>query len=306
MRAEAEGWLITLDDGVDPTRGSDGVDPAEDGDGVNGPWDDEACRAVLSEEECRRADRLSGPASAVAFMRVRAAVRRVLAHLVAEAPADIRIATAPGGKPVLPDHPELYVSWSASRNVLLVGVCRGAPIGVDVELIRPVESPAKVLRTFCPSVHALGEFHEPETFFSAWTLLEAAVKATGRGMARGARQVQLYRPPGALRCELAGVRDADGAVWSGRTERVALPAGFRPPAGPVSSAGPVASAGPVSSAGALASAVRPSAAAEVMTAVVTRGSAAAFRLRAWRLPDAPPPLVSTLPVTQRPSVFEEL
>ncbi|MDX2931617.1 4'-phosphopantetheinyl transferase family protein [Streptomyces ipomoeae] len=236
MRDGAEGWLIALHD------------TAERG------WDDEDCRAVLSPEEARRADRFRRPASAVAYVRVRSAVRRVLAHVLGESPAEVRIAVAPGGGPVLPEHPDWYVSWSASKDALLVGVCRGAPIGVDVEVIRPVESPAQVLRTFYPSAFALGEFHEPETFFSAWTLLEAAVKATGRGLARGAREVQLYRPPGARRCALAGVRDGAGVPWSGRTERFTLPRSSD----------------------------------EVMTAVVTRGAAVPVRLHTWRLPDAPP------------------
>ncbi len=130
----------------------------------------------------------------------------------------------------------------------------GAPIGVDVELIRPVDSPAKVLRTFYPSAFALGDFREPETFFSAWTLLEAAVKATGRGLARGASQVQLYRPPGARRCALAGIRDTGPAPWSGYTERFTLPRSS----------------------------------ARVMTAVVTRGTTAPVRLHNRRPPDTMP------------------
>lgn len=237
MRTGAEGWLITLDDGAER------------------PWDDEGCRAVLSAEESRRADRLARPASAVTYVRVRSAVRGVLAQVLGESPADVRISSAPGGRPVLPEHPDWYVSWSTSAGMLLVGVCRGAPIGVDVELIRPVESPAKVLGTFYPSAFALGDFREPETFFSAWTLLEAAVKATGRGLARGARQVQLYRPPGARRCALAGIRDAGTVPWSGRTERFTLP---RSPA-------------------------------QVMTAVVTRGTTTPVRLHHRQPPDTPPP-----------------
>ncbi|MGW1616075.1 4'-phosphopantetheinyl transferase family protein [Streptomyces sp. NPDC002285] len=241
MRAEAEGWLIALDD----TAGY--------------RWDDARCRADLSPEEARRSERFLRAAAAVTYVRVRSTVRRVLGQVLGEAPGDVRIATAPGGGPVLADHPGRCVSWSTTSGALLVAVGRGTRIGVDVEVIRPVGSPAKVLRTFCPSVHALGEFQDPETFFSAWTLLEAAVKATGRGLARGARQVQLSRSPGAARCTLAGVRDGDATAWSGRTDRFTVPGSS----------------------------------AEVMTAVVTGGaavdvdgSAVPLRLHVWRHPDA--------------------
>lgn len=231
-----EGWLIALHDTADVT------------------WDDARCRADLSAEEERRAGRFQRAGAAVAYVRARSAVRMVLGHVLGESPAGVRIAAPPGVAPVLPDHPDLRVSWSTTAGVLLVAVSTGARLGVDVEVMRPVGSPAAVLRTFYPNTHTLGELREPETFFSAWTLLEAAVKATGCGLARGARDVRLYRPPGADRCVLAGVGDGAGTAWSGRTDR------FTVPGSP----------------------------AEVMTAVVTAvpaGATGPVVLHAWRTPD---------------------
>jgi 4'-phosphopantetheinyl transferase len=230
-------WLIALHD----TAGS--------------TWDDAACRADLSPEEERRSGRFRRAAAAVTYIRARSAVRGVLGHVLDEPPSHVRITAAPGGGPVLPDHPEVCVSWSTTAGVLLVAVGRQARIGVDVEVMRPIGSPARVLRIFYPDVHALGEFGEPETFFSAWTLLEAAVKATGRGLARGAREVRLHRPPGSDRCALVGIRDVDEVVWSGRTDRFTVPGSS----------------------------------AEVMTAIVvggvTGGTAVPVRPQAWRRPD---------------------
>ncbi|MGV9563728.1 4'-phosphopantetheinyl transferase family protein [Streptomyces sp. NPDC003480] len=221
-------------------------------------WDDEARRGELSAQEARRAERFRSPAAAVAYVRARSTVRRVLARTLGEHPATVRIAAAPGGGPRLPDHPQWHVSWSRSGEVLLVAVRRGAPVGVDVEVMRTVPSPAKVLRTVYPHTPVLADLGEPEAFFSAWTLLEAAVKATGRGLARGGRDVRLYRPPGARRCVLAGIRDAGTAPWCGRTDQFEVPSSGR---------------------------TAPS--AQVMTAVVTRGrTAPAVRLNTWRLPAA--------------------
>ncbi|MEV6026086.1 4'-phosphopantetheinyl transferase superfamily protein [Streptomyces sp. NPDC052036] len=224
-------------------------------------WDDEVRRGELSAEEAGRAERFRSPAAAVTYVRARSTVRRVLARTLGEHPSTLRIAVAPGGRPALPDHPQWHVSWSRSAEVLLVAVRRGAPVGVDVEVMRPVPSPAKVLRTVYPHTPALADLGEPEAFFSAWTLLEAAVKATGRGLARGGRDVRLHRPPGARRCALAGIRDGGTAPWCGRTDQFELP-----------------------------SSGRGAPAARVMTAVVTRGrSAPAVRLNTWRLPETEPP-----------------
>ncbi|MEU6368594.1 4'-phosphopantetheinyl transferase superfamily protein [Streptomyces sp. NPDC046931] len=221
-------------------------------------WDDEARRGELSAEEARRAERFRSPTAAVTYIRARSTVRRVLARTLGEHPATVRLSAAPGGRPALPDHPQWHVSWSTSAGVLLVAVRRGEPVGVDVEVMRTVPSPARVLRTVYPHTPALAELGEPEAFFSAWTLLEAAVKATGRGLARGGRDVRLYRPPGARRCALAGIRNAGGAPWCGRTDQYEVPSPR--PAVP---------------------------ATRVMTAVVTRGhTAPAVRLNAWRLPHA--------------------
>ncbi|WP_436775348.1 4'-phosphopantetheinyl transferase family protein [Yinghuangia sp. YIM S09857] len=248
MSGEAESWLIDL-------RGDDGL------------WDDDACRAELSAQELRRADRLR-PASARAYVRSRAAVRRVLARVLGGSPAGHLVAAAPDGTPVLPNHPDWHVSWSRSAGVLLVALNRGGPVGADVEAVRPVMSPARVLRRFSPDAAALGDVDGPEAFLSAWTLLEAAVKATGRGLAQGAGDVRLHRPPGARHCALLGI-EGDVEQWSGRTDLFTLP-------------GAVASAPPEPRApGSAAPAAQP----RVVTAVVVRGSAAPLHPHAWRLPE---------------------
>ncbi|MGV9314608.1 4'-phosphopantetheinyl transferase family protein [Streptomyces sp. NPDC003691] len=187
---------------------------------------DTAARAVLSEPELRRADRFRDPAAAAVYVRARAAVRRTLAGVLGGTAAGVPLLAEPGRRPVLPEHPGWYVSWSRSAGMLLVAVRRGGPVGVDVELVRPVGSGARVLGTVCPEAAALGGLDDPETFFSAWTLLEAAVKATGRGLARGGRDVRLVRPAGSPRCALGGIRGTGGAVWRGRTDGLAVsPAG---------------------------------------------------------------------------------
>ncbi|MFE0422072.1 4'-phosphopantetheinyl transferase family protein [Streptomyces sp. NPDC058953] len=179
---------------------------------------DAAARAVLSAAELRRAGSFRDPAAATTYIRARAAVRRVLAEALRRPAAEVPLTAEPGGRPVLPAHPDWSVSWSRSAGVLLVAVRYGGPVGVDVEVVRPVRRAARVLGTFYPKAPDLGELDDPEAFFSAWTLLEAAVKASGRGLARGARDVRLVRRPGARRCALGGIRGTDSPLWSGRTD----------------------------------------------------------------------------------------
>ncbi|MGW7646316.1 4'-phosphopantetheinyl transferase family protein [Streptomyces bobili] len=242
MTDRAKGWLVDLR-------------PAE-------RWDDEACCGDLPAEETRMADRLCDSASAATYIRARSVIRRGLAGLLGEPPAEIRLASEVGGRPVLPDHPDWYVSWSRSKSLLLLAARYGEPVGVDLEVIRPISPAAGVLRTVYPRTAELGAVDQSETFFTAWTLLEAAVKATGRGLARGARDVWLYRPSGESRCALGGIRNAGEVPWSGRTEQFAVPGSST----------------------------------RVMTAVVTRGFTDPIHLHAWQLPDRPPsPVTAAAP-----------
>ncbi|MEU3601706.1 4'-phosphopantetheinyl transferase superfamily protein [Streptomyces sp. NPDC006798] len=191
-------------------------DPPRDAPG--GP----AALAVLSAAERHRAGAFRDPAAALTYIRSRAAVRRLLAEALGGPAARVELVAGPGGRPLLPAHPGWSVSWSRSAGLLLVAVRYGGPVGVDVEVVRPVRRAARVLGTFYPKAPELGELDEPEAFFSAWTLLEAAVKASGRGLARGARDVRLVRRPGARRCALGGIRGTDSPLWSGRTDRFAV------------------------------------------------------------------------------------
>lgn len=173
---------------------------------------------VLTEAELRRGAQFADILLARRFLRSRLAVRDLLGEWLSVSADELRIAYLPGGKPYLPDHAGLHVSWSRSEGLLLLGVSGSGRIGVDIERQRPVPTPLDVLATVYPALPAAVG---PESFLAAWTLLEAAVKATGRGLSHGARDVDLlFEDTGEV--ILRDIRGQGPETWSGRTD--ALPA----------------------------------------------------------------------------------
>lgn len=181
--------------------------------------------ARATPEEDRRAAEFTCASTTRRFLRARLVVRQLLGERLAVSPAELRVAHTPDGKPFLPDHPQLHINWSRSERLLLLAAADTGPIGVDIERLRPVPAAMDALATIYP---ALPVTADPETFFPAWTLLEASVKATGLGLARGAKDVDLAFGPGGT-VSLRGILGhGPSDAWFGRTEpleaRGALPA----------------------------------------------------------------------------------
>ncbi|MEV7414910.1 4'-phosphopantetheinyl transferase superfamily protein [Streptomyces sp. NPDC089919] len=167
----------------------------------------------LTEDELRRGAEFVHARAAHRFYRARLAVRRLLADRLGSDPRELRIDYDPAGKPHLPDHPGTHISWSRSDGLLLVGATESGPLGVDVELVRPETTNLDVLAFVYP---AMPRTASPETFFHAWTLLEAAVKATGRGLTEGAGDVALSFPPDGS-VALTGIHRHGDLPWHGHT-----------------------------------------------------------------------------------------
>lgn len=172
-----------------------------------------ASEGALTEAERRRGAQFADTLLARRYLRSRLAVRHLLGERLRVPPTGLRIAYLPGGKPYLPEHAGLHISWSRSEGLLLLGASGSGSIGVDIEWQRPVPTPLDVLATVYPDLPAAAG---PESFLPAWTLLEAAVKATGRGLLRGARDVDLlFEATGEV--ALRGIRSQGPDAWSGRT-----------------------------------------------------------------------------------------
>lgn len=92
------------------------------------------------------------------------------------------IARQPGGKPYFPSHPDLHFSVSHSGALSLCALGE-APVGADVELVRPRSGR---LPRYALSDGEYAWYRERggrwEDFYTLWTLKEARVKCTGEGI----------------------------------------------------------------------------------------------------------------------------
>jgi 4'-phosphopantetheinyl transferase len=175
VREGAHAWLVDLD----------------------APWPGAAGdEEVLEAEEYARAAQLRSPLARRRCERSRAIVRQLLAPMLREDPARIVFETTLEGRPfVRPregDRSGFDFNLAHSENAILLGVCFGGTIGVDIEVIRDGFDVLAIAESALPPAEAAALRSLPAAerrvaFFRAWTRREAHVKATGRGLAGDGR-----------------------------------------------------------------------------------------------------------------------
>ena len=144
---------------------------------------------VLSPEELIRSAQINNDVQRRRFEKRCMLLRYVLGNLLCIAPADIRFATGPSGKPRIENEegPPFHFNLSHSENVLLIGVSAEQEIGVDVEIVRPDIDIMEVAEHYLShnDMDVLRQLPEQEQrvfFYRCWTAREAVVKANGSGI----------------------------------------------------------------------------------------------------------------------------
>jgi 4'-phosphopantetheinyl transferase len=188
-----------------------------------------AAHEVLSEDERAHSARFHFEGDRKNFVARRSLRRAILGYYLKIKPSQVSLAYEERGKPRLagPDSPApLHFNCSHSRSLALCAVGRSAPLGVDVEKLRPMPEMAEICATFCSVgenalLHAAPPERKLEVFFSVWTRKEAYLKATGEGIAGSLAQLDCSEAPpgwsfhalspapgfaGALACARAGAR----------------------------------------------------------------------------------------------------
>ncbi|MDP4002328.1 4'-phosphopantetheinyl transferase superfamily protein [Methylobacterium sp. NEAU K] len=160
------------------------------------------CAAILDPSERDRAGRFLRPADRARYLASHAALRLILGEETGTAPVGIRLAAGMSGKPALAcaasEPVEFNLSHSGRRA--LIGIARGAAVGVDVEAIRPLPDALRIARAHFAADEAAGLAALPPraieaAFFSLWTRKEAVVKALGTGLALPLDRFSVSLPP---------------------------------------------------------------------------------------------------------------
>ncbi|NIZ13563.1 4'-phosphopantetheinyl transferase superfamily protein [Phaeobacter sp. HF9A] len=162
-------------------------------------------QALLSQAEQQRLGQILGTEERAAYVSAHLLKRHVLAQHLKCSPAAVRLKTGWNGRPELCDARALSFNLSHSGGYVALAVCAEAPVGVDIEQVRPRPSARRVVeRLFAPEEKRLlltlaeGEF--ASAFLRLWTLKEAFIKATGEGLARSLSSFAIdWRQPRLLR-----------------------------------------------------------------------------------------------------------
>ncbi len=180
----------------------------------------------LSDEERQRAARFQQPLDQTRFIVRRAALRLLLADYLGQPPREIAFQRSAYGKPFIMGNPHrLEFNVSKSHGLALIAVTPTRPVGVDVELIRPLaEIDELAARIFSDSErqdwHSFPADDRIPAFYAAWTRKEAFVKAIGRGLLIPLDQVAAASMPGwtvrtlTIAGDCAGAVAAEGNNWA--------------------------------------------------------------------------------------------
>lgn len=141
---------------------------------------------LLSAAERERAERIRDPAGGRRWAASHWALRELLGRRLGLAPGAVELALGEHGKPELAAPAELEFNLSHSGGLALIALA-GAPVGVDVEEVKPRGSDLAALaaRVLDPemaaAVAAAAPEQRPALFFPAWARHEARLKCGGGG-----------------------------------------------------------------------------------------------------------------------------
>ncbi len=167
---------------------------------------------LLAEADLERQARMRRVADRRRSVVAAAVTRLVLGAALGVRPARLAVdrtcreCGGPHGKPHLPDAPGVHFSVSHSADCVVIAVGRDGPLGVDIEEVAPwatadLDEVAQL--TLAPEERAVLA-RQPTAaralaYTTYWTRKEAAVKATGEGLAAALDELVVSPPAAAPR-----------------------------------------------------------------------------------------------------------
>jgi 4'-phosphopantetheinyl transferase len=156
----------------------------------------------LAKDELDRADRFRFAHLRESFVIARAGLRCLLGRYLDICPADLRFIYGSKGKPALESAAGVQFNMTHSGRLAAVAITANCPIGVDLELIRPLPDMQQIAARFFCSEEAAEIMMLPASerelaFFRCWTRKEAYIKAIGDGLSAPLDGFRVTMQPGA-------------------------------------------------------------------------------------------------------------
>lgn len=172
----------------------------------------------LSYSERERADRFLHADTRSRWIVARNALRQILA-CYADTPAEtLRFSLSDYGKPqLIGTVAEIAFNLTHTRNRALVAVGSAAAVGIDAEMIRPIDWRELSESFFAPAeaagIAALPPDQRLDGFFACWARKEAFAKAVGSGLSIGFDKFSVEVKPDAQPRLLTAPPGHDTARW---------------------------------------------------------------------------------------------
>ena len=144
--------------------------------------------SLLSSDEDDRRMRFHFEGDRQDFAFAHGMLRSVLAEYLKADPQKLRFGYSAHHKPFLADpESELRFNLSHTQGAVMLGICRGREIGVDVERFREDFDPREIATRFFSeaeqrALKGLPQTEQRQGFFRCWTRKEAFLKARGHGL----------------------------------------------------------------------------------------------------------------------------
>lgn len=171
---------------------------------------------LLAAAERARAERFRFVQDRRRFVAAHGALRAILGRYLGLAPEQVELEQEPSGKPQLTaasNTAGLQFSLAHSDDLALCAVTQGAPVGIDIEMQRPLPELEMIAQRFFTAgeqaaLRALGGQAQSDGFYTCWTVKEAYVKAVGLGLAFPLHEVETSPASGHLLAIGADVAEA--------------------------------------------------------------------------------------------------
>lgn len=158
---------------------------------------------LLSKDEQTRASRFVFDKDRQHFTVARANLRLILSRYLKIEADQLRFRYGAQGKPELAgiNSNSLYFNISHSHGLALFAVARDRTLGIDLELVRPLNDMDSIAERFFSreeyaAYHILSPEEKPLGFFNCWTRKEAYIKAIGEGLSHSLTEFDVSLTPG--------------------------------------------------------------------------------------------------------------